>query len=134
VLLDPLRDALRILRWNLLRRHGYPIATRRLPAYRRFVAAMTEFANRHYRPAPYPSTVTLMLTADTTYRVKDRRRLISRYARETRAYTIPGARSGLFLRPQVDDLARQFQTILEDADHAAAEHESEESDRQSVLV
>jgi amino acid adenylation domain-containing protein len=133
VLLDPLRDALRILRWSLLRRHGFPITARRLPAYRRFVAAMTEYANRHYHPSNYPGAITLMLTEDTQYPVKDRRRLISRYARETRTCTIPGARTGLFLRPQVDELARHLQAALEFADHSI-ETDSTELTRQSVLA
>lgn len=134
VLLDPLRDALRILRWSLLRRHGFPVVARRLPAYRRFVAAMTEFANRHYHPSLYPGTITLMLTEDTKYRVKDRRRLISRHARETRICTIPGTRPGLFLRPQVEELARQLQTALELADRSAGQHKPTEPARHSVMV
>jgi hypothetical protein len=59
-----------------------------------------------------------MLTADTKYVLEDRRPLISRYARETRTCTISGTRSRLFMRPQVDELARHLQTCLEAADIA----------------
>jgi hypothetical protein len=90
-----------------------------LPAYRKFVAAMTEFANRRYHPAPYPGTLTLMLTADTKYRIADRRKVMAQFARETRICMIPGTRTGLFLRPQVDELARQLQACLDSADAAA---------------
>jgi len=60
---------------------------------------MTEYANRHYHPSNYPGEVTLMLTEDTQYQAKDRRRLISRYARETRTCTIPGNPHGPFHAP-----------------------------------
>ena len=114
---DPLRDTLRMIRWRILRLRG--INVHQLQAYRRFVSAMTEFANRHYHPSPYPDTITLMLTADTKYRVADRRKLMSQYARKTRICTIPGTRTGLFMRPQVDDLARQLQACLDAADAEA---------------
>ncbi len=113
--LDLPRDLLRIIRWRVLRLRGLKV--RQLHAYRRFVAAMTELANRRYHPAPYPGTITLMLTADTKYRVADRRKVMSQYARETRLCTIPGTRTGLFMRPQVNELARQLQACL-DADDA----------------
>jgi surfactin synthase thioesterase subunit len=115
--LDPLRDTLRIIRWRML--HWRGINVRQLPAYRKFVSAMTEYANRHYSPAPYPGTITLMLTADTKYRVADRRKLMSQYAQETRICTIRGIRSGLFMRPQVDELARLFQACLDAAEAEA---------------
>jgi amino acid adenylation domain-containing protein len=118
VFLDPLRDALRIVRWSILRQRGLKV--RQLHAYRRFVAAMTERANRRYHPSIYPGVVTLLLTADTKYRVADRRKLISGYARETRVCMIPGTRTGLFMRPQVDELARQLQICLEAADREIA--------------
>lgn len=112
--LDLPRDLLRIIRWRVLRLRGLKV--RQLHAYRRFVAAMTELANRRYHPAPYPGTITLMLTADTKYRVADRRKVMSQYARETHVRTIPGTRTGLFMRPQVDELARQLQACLDAAD------------------
>jgi len=112
--LDPLRDFLRILRWRILRLRGLNV--RQLHAYRRFVAAMTEFANRNYHPQPYPGTLTLLLTADTKYRVVDRRKVMAQYARDTRIRTIPGTRTGLFMNPQVDELARQLQACLDAAD------------------
>jgi amino acid adenylation domain-containing protein len=112
--LDPLRDLLRIIRWRILRLRGLNV--RQLHAYRRFVAAMTELANRNYHPRFYPGTLTLLLTSDTTYRVEDRRKMMSQYARETRICVIPATRSRLFMPPQVDELARQLQSCLEAAD------------------
>jgi amino acid adenylation domain-containing protein len=112
--LDPPRDFLRILRWRILRLRGLKV--RQLHAYRRFVAAMTELANRNYHPQPYPGTLTLLLTADTKYRVEDRRKVMSQYARETRTRTIPGTRTGLFMHPQVEELARQLDECLSEAD------------------
>jgi thioesterase domain-containing protein len=109
--LDLPRDLLRIIRWRLLRLRGLKV--RQLHAYRRFVAAMTELANRRYHPQPYPGTLTLLLTADTKYRVEDRRKVMSQYARDTRVRTIPGTRTGLFMHPQVDDLARELQACLD---------------------
>lgn len=109
--LDPLRDTLRIIRWRILRLRGLKV--RQLHAYRRFVAAMTELANRHYHPQFYPGTLTLLLTADTQYRVEDRRKVMSQFARETRICTIPGTRTGLFMHPQVNELARQLQACLD---------------------
>jgi len=118
--LDLPRYLLRIIRWRILRLRGLEV--RQLHAYRRFVAAMTELANRRYHPAPYPGTITLMLTAETKYRVADRRKIMSQYARETRLCTIPGTRTGLFMLPQVDELARQLQACLAAADADAATH------------
>jgi len=110
LVLDPPRDLLRIIRWRILRLRGLKV--RQLHAYRRFVAAMTEFANRNYHPQPYPGTLTLLLTADTKYRVVDRRKVMAQYARDTRICTIPGTRTGLFMNPQVDELARQLDACL----------------------
>jgi hypothetical protein len=129
-----LRDALRIFRWRGLYRGGHPIRVRQMPAYRRFVAAMTEFANRHYRPSRYPGTITLMLTKDTKYRVKDRRRLISAFAQQTHTHIISGTRTGLFLRPQVEELAAQLQSCLDQADREWAEENNAEPARRPVLA
>lgn len=113
IIMDRLRDSLRILRWGFLRACGFKINVQRLPAYRHFVAEMTGYATRRYHPQPYPGTVTLMLTKDTKYVLEDRRPLIGRFAKETRTFTISGTRSRLFMRPQVDELARHLQACLE---------------------
>lgn len=118
IVMDQLRDTLRILRWGVLRGCGCKINIRRLPAYRHFVAEMTGRATRRYHPSFYPGTVTLMLTADTKYRIEDRRPLISRYARETRTFMISGTRTRLFMRPQVDELAQHLQQCLDESDRA----------------
>ena len=118
-LLDPLRDRLRIVRWRVARSGGVKLATRQLPAYRRFVAGMAGRAFRRYRPTFYPGTITLMLTAETKYRNADRRPLIAQYARETRKIVMSGTRTGLFVRPAVDELARQLQRCLDLADEKA---------------
>ena len=111
--LDPLRDAFRIFRWGIVRAGGFKANAGRLPGYRRFVAGMTGLANRRYRPAFYPGTITLMLTANTDFPAGDRRSLMAHHARETRTVTIPGSRPGLFVRPAVDELARQLQICLD---------------------
>jgi amino acid adenylation domain-containing protein len=116
--LDPLRDTLRIIRWRILRLRGLKV--RQLHAYRRFVAAMTELANRHYHPQFYPGTLTLLLTTDTQYRFEDRRKVMNQYARETRICSIAGTRTGLFMHPQVNELARQLQACLDAADANSA--------------
>jgi amino acid adenylation domain-containing protein len=134
IIMDQIRDALRILRWGILRACGVKISVQQLPAYRHFVAEMTGRATRRYRPQSYPGTVTLMLTADTKYRLEDRRPLISRFARETRTFTIPGTRTRLFMRPQVDELARQLQACLEAADCETATPKPSELKDNSVLV
>jgi pimeloyl-ACP methyl ester carboxylesterase len=111
--LDPLRDVFRMLRWGLARVGGFNVTGRQLPAYRRFVAGMTGRANRRYRPGFYPGTITLLLTTGTEFPAGDRRRLMARYARQTRTIALPGTRPGLFVRPAVDELARQLQGCLD---------------------
>jgi acyl carrier protein len=119
-LLDPLRDALRLLRWSPVRL-GARVPVRRLAAYRRFVAGMTGLANRRYRPGPFPGKVTLFLTTETAYPAGDRRERIGRFARETRIVRVAGQRSGLFLPPAVNELAAKLQACLDEADAAAPE-------------
>ncbi len=131
-ILDPLRDTLRIIRWSILRLRGLQVP--QLPAYRKFVSAMTEFANRRYHPQPYPGTITLLLTADTKYRVEDRRKVMSQYARNTRICTIPGTRTGLFMHPQVDDLARELQACLDDAETLSMDITGSKSKRDSAVI
>ena len=115
-LLDPVRDALRVLRWGVLAgwRRTVPVAL--LPGYRGFVAAMTGWANRRYHPQFFPGTVTLFLTTDEKYRKGDRRELISKFAQVTRQFVVPGKRSALFVRPGVDELAAHFKICLAEAD------------------
>jgi len=116
VVIDPFRDAVRVCRWGIGHALGQKIPVRKLPSYRRFVAGMTGLANRRYRLEPYPGTLTLFLTADTEFSAGDRRRVMAGYARETRTLIIPGSRPGLFVRPAVDELARQLQSCLEMAE------------------
>jgi amino acid adenylation domain-containing protein len=113
---DPVRNALRRLRWFFVRAAGLGRHDRWLPAYRRFVAHMNSRAYRACRPAFYPGTLTLCLTADTKYPEGDTRLMMRRHAREARVITVPGNRTGLFVRPAVDELARQIQNSLEFAE------------------
>lgn len=115
-LIDPVRDALRIFRWSFARIGGLKIKPSDLPEYRRFVANMTGRARRRYRPGFFPGTVTLILTADTRYAVGDTRQLITRHASEARTFWIPASRSGLFVRPTVEELARVLQNRLDEAE------------------
>jgi hypothetical protein len=117
---DPVRDAFRILRWSIARAAGSGRRARWLPAYRRFVAHMNSRANRSYRPAFYPGSLTLFITADTKYPCEDLRLRMCRCAQTSHIITIPGLRSGLFLKPAVDELARQFQICLQLADNKAS--------------
>ena len=113
---DPVRDAVRILRWSIIRAMGLGRNPRWLTAYRHFVANMNSLANRTYQPKFYPGTVTIFITAGTKHPREDRRLMMRRYAQESRIITLPGNRSGLFLKPVVDELARQLQFCLEQAE------------------
>lgn len=115
-LLDPLRDALRRLCWAGVWAGATKPTSRQLPAYRRFVAGMTGRANRRYRPAFYPGVLTLLLTAETDFPHGDRRKVMAQHARETRTLMLSGSRPELFVRPSVDELARQLQVCLDQAD------------------
>jgi hypothetical protein len=59
-----------------------------------------------------------MLTEDARRFKTDRRRMMSRFARETRTIMIPGDRTDLFAPPSVDEVARQLQACME---HAVAD-------------
>jgi amino acid adenylation domain-containing protein len=110
---NEVRDAFRILRWSIARAAGFAQRARWLPDYRRFVFHMSSRANRRYKPAFYPGTLTLFITADTKFPGEDLRLWMRRCAQETRVVTIPGIRANLFVRPAVDELARQMQSVLE---------------------
>jgi amino acid adenylation domain-containing protein len=110
---NPARDVFRMLRWALIRAAGRGRDDRWLPAYRRFVANMNSRAERAYTPAAYPGELTLFITADTRYPGGDRRLTLRPYAKASRVITIPGLRRGLFVRPAVEELARQLQQSLE---------------------
>lgn len=118
---DPLRDAFRILRWFVARAAGFGRNARWLPAYRRFVAHMNSRANRSYKPGFYPGTLTLFITANTKFPREDLRLLMRRHAQATQVITIPGLRSGLFLKPAVDELATQLQKCMDAATRRPAD-------------
>jgi amino acid adenylation domain-containing protein len=126
--LDPLRDGLRIARWTLLRATGLARNTRRMPAYRKFVASLNGRARRNYRPGFFPGTITLFLTTDETHFKEDRRRLMSRSADDTRVVSVPGNRRELFHPPMVDTLARELNALLVRAETAAYAATPEEPD------
>jgi amino acid adenylation domain-containing protein len=119
MVMDPLRDALRILRWGAFRGLGFKINVQRLPAYRHFVAEMTGRATRRYHPQLYPGTVTVIMTTETQFRIEDRRPLIGKFAKEMKLIKLSGTRSRLFVRPQVDELAKHLQACLESAECTA---------------
>ena len=56
---------------------------------------------------------TLFITAESKSPREDLRLVMRRYAQDSRVVSIPGHRSGLFVRPAVDELARQLQNALE---------------------
>lgn len=107
---NTVRDAFRILRWSLIRGVGLGRSARWLPDYRHFVFNMNGRANRFYKPGFFPGTVTLFVPTINPNKTNLR---MSHHAKDSRVITIPGNRSGLFVRPAVDELARQLQTALE---------------------
>jgi amino acid adenylation domain-containing protein len=109
---DPVRDGFRMLRWAIIRAAGLSRNPRVAIAYRRFVSHMNGRANRRYRPEFFPGTITLFNTVESKFPREDRRLLMRRYARETQVIALPGNRSGLFVPPAVDELARQLQSAL----------------------
>ena len=113
---DNVRDALRILRWSILRASGRGREPRWLPGYRRFVANMNFLANRFYQPKPYPGTITFFITTKNKFCGEDRRLLMRHYATDAVVITIPTNHIGLYAKPAVDELARQLQTRLASAE------------------
>ena len=110
---DPVRDAFRMLRWSIVRAAGRGRDAHWLPAYRRFVAHMNSRANRSYKPSFYPGVMTLFITADKKYPREDLRLLMRHHVQKALVFTVSGNRSGLFVRPAVDELARQLQSAIE---------------------
>ena len=118
---DFTRDALRILRWGILRASGLGKTKRFLSGYRRFVANMNFLANRRYRPLPYPGTLTLILSTESRFNGEDRRLQMRQYARSTKIIAIPATHNGLYTRPAVIDLARELQNAMERAEARCAQ-------------
>jgi amino acid adenylation domain-containing protein len=114
-MLDPVRDWFRILYWSAVRSVGLGRTAPWLPSYRHFVSGMNNRARRAYRPSTYSGNITLMLTEDARRFKTDRRRMMSRFVRETRTFMVPGDRIGLFAPPAVDEVARQLQACMESA-------------------
>jgi pimeloyl-ACP methyl ester carboxylesterase len=110
---EPVRDAMRILRWWMLRGAGLGRDRRWLPAYRKFVHNMNARARRAYRPCRYPGTITLFLASDANCQGVDLRLILRSYARESRVVSIAGRRSDLFRPPAVDDMAHQLTVAME---------------------
>jgi hypothetical protein len=94
---------------------------RRLPNYRRFIANINGRAHRHYKPSFYPGEITLFITADTKFPHEDPRLRAQRLAHNTRVIAIPGERAGLFVKPAVDELARQLQICLKASENKKAD-------------
>jgi len=109
---DTVRDALRILRWGILRGSRLGRSRRWLLGYRRFVADMNFLANRFYKPKPYPGTFTIFISTDGKPPGEDRRLLMRRYAKDSTVIAIPTNHIGLYTRPAVDELAQQLQGVI----------------------
>jgi hypothetical protein len=112
----PLHENWRILRWRIIRAFGRGRTDRWLPTYRRFIGHLNGRAGRFYRPAFYPGELTLFITTDTRFARGDPRLMMYPLAQTTRVIKMPGKRSGLFMKPTVDELARQLQACLESAE------------------
>jgi acyl carrier protein len=108
----PIHEHWRMWRWKIIRAAGLGQNDRWLPDYRRFIANINGRAHRHYRPSFYPGEITLFITVDTKFPEPDPRLLARQLAQTTRVMTIPGVRRGLFMKPAVDELARQLQVCL----------------------
>jgi amino acid adenylation domain-containing protein len=112
VMVAPLRNTFRILRWSMARVMGLTRSVHWLPAYRHFVACMNTRARHMYRPTFYPGTITLILSANAQNLDEDMYHMMAHCARETRIITIPGDRAALLVPPTVDELARQLEASL----------------------
>jgi len=88
-------------------------------------------ANRRYKPKFYPGTVTFFTTVDTRYPKEDRRLMMCRYAQESRVISLSGNRSRLFMKPVVEELARQLQACLKQADDAQSHPLTQDEGRKS---
>jgi amino acid adenylation domain-containing protein len=115
---DSVRDGFRVLRGAVIRALEFGPKARWLPAYRRFIARMNSCAAEAYRPDFYPGTATLFLTTEKNCRDEDNRLRLGRCARETRITKIAGSRPDLFAPPMLNELARQFQSALDDFESA----------------
>jgi amino acid adenylation domain-containing protein len=110
----PVHEGWRRSRWRVIRALGLCRSHRWLPAYRGFIAHQNGHAGRFYRPVFYPGDLTIFTTVETRFFTREDPRLMMRsLAQTSRVVKIPGKRSGLFMKPAVDELARQLQDALE---------------------
>jgi amino acid adenylation domain-containing protein len=109
---DPVRDAFRMLRWAVIRATGLGRSQHALVAYRRFVSHMNSRANRRYQPELFAGAITVFRTLDQKFPREDLRLLMCDCAQAATVIPLPGNRSGLFVPPTVDELARQLQKAL----------------------
>ncbi|HEV2694312.1 MAG TPA: AMP-binding protein [Verrucomicrobiae bacterium] len=112
MLLDPVRDAFRILRWTGMRLVQPKLKAHWLPQYRHFIAGMNSRAGRRYRPAIYPGKITVINTTDTTGLREDRRRLMAEYAQTSQIIDMSYPNGAILSPPAVDELAEHFKKCL----------------------
>jgi amino acid adenylation domain-containing protein len=118
----PLHEIWRALRWKIIRAFGGAKSSSWLPGYRAFVAHQNGHAARAYRPVFYPGELVLFYTTETQIPYREDPRLRMRpLAQTARVVELPGKRSGLFMKPGVDELARQLQAALETAEETSPE-------------
>jgi pimeloyl-ACP methyl ester carboxylesterase len=110
----PVHHGWAVLRWKIVRALGLGRNSRLMPAWRRFVVSVLSRANRSYRPVFYPGEITLFISDATKFNHPDPRLIIESLARKNRVIRIPGDRLGLFARPAVDELAREFRVCLDE--------------------
>jgi len=113
LLLDPLRDTFRILRWATIRLARPKLGAPWLPAYRHFIGSMNSRARKKFKPAHYGGNITLFTTSDTSGVKEDRRGLMGKYSRESQTIAISCPALSILLPPAVDELARQLQGAIE---------------------
>ncbi|MDR3459029.1 MAG: AMP-binding protein [Verrucomicrobiae bacterium] len=116
LLLDPVRDWIRMLRWAARRLIQPKLPGHRLPAYRHFIAGMNSRAGRSYRPDIYPGKLTVFTTTDASGLKEDRRQLMGKYARAAQTIALSCPNRLILSPPAVDELAKHFCACLEAAE------------------
>ena len=110
---EPVHESWRIARWKIMYALGLNRDRRLLPVWRRFIANMNRLASRRYRPAFYSGELTLFITSGTIFAHGDPRLKWQSLAKNTHIINISGERTGLFVKPAVDELAEKLRDILD---------------------
>ena len=116
----PLHQGFRMARWKIIQLLGLSRTPLGLSGFRRLVGHLNGRAVRHYQPEFYAGELTLFITAATKFSHEDPRLMMRQLAQSSRVVSIPGSRSGLFMKPAVDELARHLNHALDVAEGKTA--------------